>query len=220
MGSLVLVDSIIANTPQGIVTTLFAENSTSFLLQNVGFFNTQTAVSDSATNKVLLGGGSQVVVDSWGFGRVTNTTGAGGQSFFANGINIPVMGRNESLLGDAYDYLKPNFFTRRRPGYSDVVASKVMNVKTLGAVGDGVTDDTNALNSILEGAANTSSVVFFPYGIYLVTDTLRVPVGSRIVGQVWPQIMGAGDKVSYSYMIIISVWLVGGYSRLLETFCC
>ncbi|KAK1466638.1 hypothetical protein CCUS01_07248 [Colletotrichum cuscutae] len=71
-----------------------------------------------------------------------------------------------------------------------------MNVKILGVKGDGKTDDTSALNSILQGAANTSSVVFFPYGVYLVTDTLRVPVGSRIIGQVWPQIMGIGDKFS------------------------
>lgn len=70
-----------------------------------------------------------------------------------------------------------------------------MNVKALGAKGDGVTDDTKVLNSILEGAANTSSVVFIPYGIYLVTDTIRVPIGSRIIGQVWSQIMGTGSKV-------------------------
>ncbi|KAJ3952539.1 hypothetical protein N0V92_011011 [Colletotrichum tropicale] len=194
VGSLVLVDSIIANTPQGIVTTLFAENSTSFLLQNVGFFNTRAAITDDATGNILLAGGGEVVVESWGFGRITNATTGAGQTSFANGENIPVMKRSEGLLGDTYDGLKPNLFTRRRPSYLDVPANKVMNVKDLGAKGDGTTDDTSALNSILEGAANTSSVVFFPYGIYLVTDTIRVPVGCRIIGQVWPQIMAAGDK--------------------------
>lgn len=74
-------------------------------------------------------------------------------------------------------------------------------MKDYGAKGDGVTDDTKALNAILEGAANTSSVVFFPYGIYVVTDTLRVPVGSRIIGQVWPQFMGTGDNVSIAFTI-------------------
>ncbi|RYP21256.1 hypothetical protein DL767_009308 [Monosporascus sp. MG133] len=194
VGSLVLVDSIIANTPRGIVTTLFAENSTSFLLQNVGFFNTGTAITDDSTGKTILAGGDKVTVDNWGFGRVTDATTASGQTSFANGVRIPVMKRNAALVGDAYDGQAPNFFTRRRPGYLDIAANKVMNVKALGAVGDGVTDDTNVLNSILEGAANTSSVVFFPYGIYLVTDTLRAPVGSRIIGQAWSQIMGTGDK--------------------------
>jgi hypothetical protein len=198
LGSLVLVDTIIANTPRGIVTTLYSENSTSFYLQNVGFFNTETAVTDDSTGNALLAGGDQVVVDSWGFGRVTDDTPDTGTTFFANGEYLPVMDRNTALLGDAYDHLAPNFFTRRRPGYLDVAVSKVMNVKALGAMGDGVSDDTNVLNSILEGAANTSSVVFFPYGVYLVTDTLRVPLGSRIIGQVWPQIMGTGDKVSHT----------------------
>ncbi|KAI3538503.1 hypothetical protein CSPX01_09431 [Colletotrichum filicis] len=196
VGSLILVDSIIANTPKGIVTTLYAENSTSFLLQNVGFFNTITAITDNETGNILLNGGNSVVVDSWGFGRITNATTGAGQTSFVNGEHIAVMERNEGLLGDAYDNLKPNLFTRRRPKYQDVLSSKVMNVKALGAKGDGKTDDTSALNSILQGAANTSSVVFFPYGVYLVTDTLRVPVGSRIIGQVWPQIMGTGDKFS------------------------
>ncbi|NAW01272.1 glycosyl hydrolase family 28-related protein, partial [Salmonella sp. hn-h4] len=89
-----------------------------------------------------------------------------------------------------YDKMKPSLFTRRRPKYYDVPANKVMNVRALGAKGDGKTDDTAVLNSILSGAANTSSVVYFPFGVYIVKDTLRVPMGSRIIGQVWSQIMG------------------------------
>jgi hypothetical protein len=52
--------------------------------------------------------------------------------------------------------------------------------------------DTAVLNSILAVAANTSSIVYFPYGVYMVTDTLRIPIGSRIIGQAWSQIMGKG----------------------------
>lgn len=180
------------------MTTLYADNSTSLLLQNVGFFNTKTAVTDNATGNTLLAGGDKVIVDSWGFGRVTNATTTGGQTFFANGVHIPAMNRSGVLVGDAYPSQQPNLFTRRLPKYLDVAANKVMNVKTLGAVGDGKTDDTNVLNSMLEGAANTSSLVFFPYGIYIVTGTLRVTVGSRIIGQTWAQIMGTGDNVSTS----------------------
>lgn len=64
----------------------------------------------------------------------------------------------------------------------------------LGARSDGRTDDTAVLNGVLEGAANTSSVVYFPYGVCLVTATLRVPTGSRIIGQAWPQILAAGPQ--------------------------
>jgi len=64
VGSLIVADSIIANTPNGIVTTLLSENSTSFLLQNVGFFNVATAIRDTKTDRVLVAGGNQVVLAS------------------------------------------------------------------------------------------------------------------------------------------------------------
>lgn len=192
VGSLILVDTIIANTPKGIVSSLVGENSTSFLLQNVGFFNVQQAVIDLTKNKVLIAGGNQVVLESWGFGQVNNATS--GTGFFVNGDEIPAMNRSKALLGSQYDQLQPNLFSRRRPKYYNEPQSNVMNVKALGAKGDGVTDDTVVLNSILSGAANTSSVVYFPYGVYVVTDTLRVPIGSRIIGQAWSQIMGKGTK--------------------------
>lgn len=193
VGSLMLIDSIIANTPNGIVTSLHAENSTSFLLQNVGFFNVKTAITDSSKKTTLLKGGNEVYVDSWGFGRITDKDGKG---TFANGKAIPAMNRTQELTGSAYDKMKPNLFTRRRPKYYNVPASKVMNVRKLGAAGDGKTDDTAVLNSILSGAANTSSIVYFPFGVYLVKDTIRVPMGSRIIGQAWSQIMGTGSVFS------------------------
>ncbi|KAJ4181537.1 hypothetical protein NW767_014124 [Fusarium falciforme] len=174
VGSLILVDTIIANTPKGIVSSLVDENSTSFLLQNVGFFNVQQAVIDSTKHKV---------------NNATSGTG-----FFVNGDEIPAMNRSKALPGSQYDQLQPSLFSRRRPKYYNEPQSNVMNVKALGAKGDGVTDDTIVLNSILSGAANTSSVVYFPYGVYVVTDTLRVPIGSRIIGQAWSQIMGKGTK--------------------------
>ena len=194
MGSLVLIDSIISNTPTAIVTSLFAENSTSFLLQNVVFFNVQRGVIDSfQNNRVLLPGADVLLTKSWGFGMINNASS--GMTTFVNGQNIPTMNRKRALINNwLYEHMDPYFFTRRRPTYYDVPTSKIMDVKALGAKGDGVTDDTAALNSILEGAANTSSIAYFPFGIYLIKDTLRVPVGSRIIGQAWSQIMATGPN--------------------------
>jgi polygalacturonase len=59
----------------------------------------------------------------------------------------------------------------------------IIDVKAIGAKGNGVTDDTPVLNAILQNAANISSIVYFPFGIYIIKDTLKVPVGSRIIGQ-------------------------------------
>jgi len=52
-------------------------------------------------------------------------------------------------------------------------ASDVLNVRELGAKGDGVTDDTKALQSIFEKVDN-GQVIFFPAGKYLISDTLKL----------------------------------------------
>ncbi|KAL6229037.1 pectate lyase superfamily protein-domain-containing protein [Aspergillus navahoensis] len=153
----------------GIITSLHAENSTSLLLHNVGFFNVETAVVDSVKNQVLLAGGNEVLKDSWGLALTEKMTGT-------------------------QAYVKPNWFTRRRPQYEDLSTNDIVNVKLFGVKGDGSSDDTVMLNWVLSYAANLSSVVYFPYSVYVIKDTLDVPVGSRIMGQAWPQIMATGSK--------------------------
>ncbi|KAJ6007783.1 hypothetical protein N7540_011759 [Penicillium herquei] len=190
VGSLILTDAIIANTPNGIITSFHAENSTSLLLQNVGFFNVETAVIDSIEDKILLAGGDEVLKDSWGFGKISDASGVGS---FVNGEDIPAILRPSQLLGNQ-SYVKPNLFTRRRPQYESLEADQIVNVKNFGAKGDGSTDDTAILNYVFSYAANLSSVVYFPYGLYMIHDTLRVPVGPRIIGQAWSQIMATGEK--------------------------
>lgn len=186
---MVLVDTLIQNTPIGVRTTLYQENSTSFLIQNTAFKNVSTAVIEDTLGKTLLAGGSVVNVDSWGFGRITDEQG----SRFVNGDNIPVMNRTASLVGKN-GYNKPNFFTRSRPSYMDLGGAQLWDVKGLGAKGDGVTDDTAVLNFAFAAVANMSGIVWVPYGVYKVTDTLKIPTGSRIIGQAWAQIMGSGPR--------------------------
>ncbi|KAH7329285.1 LysM domain protein [Stachybotrys elegans] len=200
VGSLILVDSLIANTPVGITTSPITKDSTSFLAQNVGFFNVRTAIQsqDAAGKnvKTVVQGGNEIILKSWGFGKVSDTasTGSASKETFVGGSNVPAPERSTSLLGDAYDGMEKSYFTRRRPKYYDIPESRIMDVKALGAKGDGRTDDTAVLNGILEGAANTSSIVYFPYGSYIVRDTLRVPSGSRIIGQAWPSLVARGPN--------------------------
>jgi hypothetical protein len=56
----------------------------------------------------------------------------------------------------------------------------VVNVKDFGAVGDGVTDDTAAIQAALNGALG--SQVFIPKGIYKITSQLNAPDRCCIYG--------------------------------------
>jgi len=83
------------------------------------------------------------------------------------------------------------------PTYADVALSSFINVKTVAAhpvAGDGVTDDTAAIQAILNDAAAAGKLVFFPHGIYILTDTVVVPTGSRLVGEAWTQLSASGAK--------------------------
>lgn len=48
----------------------------------------------------------------------------------------------------------------------------VLDVKTFGAIGDGIVDDTTAINNAISSAASTDRDVYFPAGIYKITSTV------------------------------------------------
>jgi sugar lactone lactonase YvrE len=68
------------------------------------------------------------------------------------------------------------------PAASDIArpphARTWVNVKTLGVTGDGETDDTAALQ---EAIANHETL-YFPMGVYRVTDTLKLKPGTALIG--------------------------------------
>ena len=64
----------------------------------------------------------------------------------------------------------------------------VFNVKSYGAVGDGVADDTAAVQAAIDAANSTAGalagggIVFFPLGSYLISASLRVYGGITLTG--------------------------------------
>jgi glucan 1,3-beta-glucosidase len=88
------------------------------------------------------------------------------------------------------------YHTVSPPTYADYAASQVVNVKNVEkhhVAGDGATDDTASLQAIIDEAAG-EKVVYFPHGIYLLSDTLTIPPGSRLVGETWTQISATGSR--------------------------
>lgn len=57
-----------------------------------------------------------------------------------------------------------------------ITANQKINVKNYGAKGDGITDDTAAINSAISAAVGTPyAVVVFPGGVYKITQDLALP---------------------------------------------
>lgn len=58
----------------------------------------------------------------------------------------------------------------------------VINVKLRGAKGDGVTDDTSAIQGAMNEAAKAGGIVSIPSGKFLVKGSLNVPAGVQVRG--------------------------------------
>ena len=86
------------------------------------------------------------------------------------------------------------FVTVVPPTYQDFTTAQVVNVKEHSVAGDGTRDDTAAIQAVITSAAANNKLVFFPYGTYLITNTIKVPKGSRLVGEAWSQLMASGSK--------------------------
>ena len=54
----------------------------------------------------------------------------------------------------------------------------VLNVKDFGAEGDGVTDDTAAIQAVLDAHPNGQRIIYLPNGTYLVSRTITWPAGT------------------------------------------
>lgn len=85
------------------------------------------------------------------------------------------------------------------PNYANNHVTDFVNVKDPSqnggqtVKGDGSTDDSAALNKVLQFAATNNKIAYFPFGDYRVESTLLVPVGSQLVGEAWATISGGGD---------------------------
>lgn len=102
----------------------------------------------------------------------------------------PTTPRSSNLLNNGkYVAIPP-------PTYQEYALDQFINVKSVPGYpvyGDGVHDDTANINAILSNYANCK-IVFFPQGTYIVTNTVFVPTGSRIVGEVWSAISATGGN--------------------------
>ncbi|CAG7926346.1 unnamed protein product [Penicillium olsonii] len=188
LGSMVLLDSTAVNT--GPVVRFHdssqdtGNQNSQFLIQNLKH-DTPNAIAVNSDGKVVLAATPHV--DTWVWGTVVPEKYETGASWETK--------RPASLLVD------DKYFIKAQPTYQDYTKEDIVNVKLVSAHkvnGDGQTDDTESLNAILAENADSCKVTYIPYGVYRVSDTLFVPVGTRIVGEAWSVISGYGEKFKNS----------------------
>jgi glucan 1,3-beta-glucosidase len=66
-----------------------------------------------------------------------------------------------------------------------------VSVKAEGVKGDGVTDDSTAIQAVFDKYWGCK-IIYFDAGSYYVTKTIKIPTGSVVVGEIWSTIIGGG----------------------------
>ncbi|EEH47201.2 uncharacterized protein PADG_03299 [Paracoccidioides brasiliensis Pb18] len=190
-GSIMVLDSIFRNTDTALLTFPAkqerAKGTTGITLDNVAFDKVRNAVADNQ-GKVYLAG-SVGSINTWALGPVYFDSS---QRDFTLGMSFDTS-RESTLLADRLSALpKAPFFERPRPQYEGVPVSDFVHMKDY-AKGDGVTDDTEAFQRVLR-EHSTDRIIFVDAGSYILTDTIIIPVGARIVGEGWSQLVASGPN--------------------------
>ncbi|KAK4945368.1 hypothetical protein LTR66_014403, partial [Elasticomyces elasticus] len=183
VGSVLMLDSKLVNTPIGVKTAFTPDSipttGGTLILDNVDFSGSTTAVQ-SADGATILAGGS--VVKSWGQGR--EYQGANGHRIQGD---LTAPNKPASLLDS-----NGKIFERSKPQYESYPSSSFVSVKTAGAVGDGVADDTAAIQKAMDNI-QAGQILYFDHGAYVITSTVKVPKNIMITGEMWPLIMASGS---------------------------
>ncbi|KAF7325959.1 hypothetical protein MKEN_00446800 [Mycena kentingensis (nom. inval.)] len=185
VGGEAIIDANVVNTPVFVQTSVASNGQLNgaIVLNNVKLDNVPTAVGVAGGAVVLAGTTGTTTIESWGQGNVY--TGSSGTGKFVQD-NIAKATKAPSFLDSS-----GKIFGRGRPQYESYALSQIVSVKAEGAKGDGTSDDTAALQAVFDKYAGCK-IIFFPAGTYIVTSTLDIPVGSRIVGEAWSTLAGKG----------------------------
>jgi glucan 1,3-beta-glucosidase len=176
-GSLTVLDSTAHRVRRVIATGESGSGEGSLVIDNLSATSVGSIVQNYHDNRIILPGTeSSVTVDTWAQGNVY--LGLDDGRYMQRTLSTPF--KPPGMLDQG-----GRLFTRTRPVYQDSKAGDIVNVKDRGARGDGHSDDTAILNSILLENAKAERITYFPHGYYVITDTIYVPPNSRIIGEVW-----------------------------------
>ncbi|KAK0642444.1 Glucan 1 [Lasiodiplodia hormozganensis] len=184
VGSVTILDSSFTNTPVGILSAHDFSSSPatagSLVLENIQLTKVPTMVKGPST-VALAGTSSTTTINAWAQGHAYTPSGP---TNIMNAIGSTT--RPSSLLSGT------KYYERSKPHYGDVTLSRTLSARTMGARGDGRTDDTAALQSAITYAVKYNALLVVDAGTYKISRTLYFPPGLRVVGEAYPVIMAAG----------------------------
>jgi hypothetical protein len=84
-----------------------------------------------------------------------------------------------------------------------MIQGEFLNVLDFGAVGDGVTDDTAAMNAAAVAAGSQKKAIFVPSGVYKMTAAWVVPVKVYVLGESPAQQSGFDPANNWDFGAVI-----------------
>lgn len=217
VGSVAMQDSVFINSRVGVYTTWTQDSvpvaAGALVLDNVDMRGTQIAVNGSE-NRVIIPGNTYInhYLQGEAFTSYFNTS-----YFVIDGVNKTCLepgatGMRIQQLTDGPDrpdvltrgspenpYGAKYYATRYKPQYEGEDVSNFISVKDRGCAGDGVTDDTACIQSVID-SATFEQIIYFDHGAYVIRDTIKVPPNRRMTGEIWPMIMIDGTSPTFSDM--------------------
>ncbi|KAJ0168006.1 Glucan 1,3-beta-glucosidase [Colletotrichum tanaceti] len=200
--SVTLIDSQFVNVRTAIHTSrdpgvTVPPTAGTLVLENVAFSNVGAALMGPKNNTIIQGSRKSILNQGFAMGHVY--TPAGPTDYTGSEASyFPVY---PALLASSSSPISANgtrYYERSRPHYEGVSASCFISARSFGAKGDGVTDDTAALNNLFNYVTadpSASLIAFVDAGTYYVSDTVFIPPGARIVGEALASIiMGGGPR--------------------------
>nr|POE99422.1 glucan 1,3-beta-glucosidase [Quercus suber] len=187
VGTMTIIDSSFNNVQLAVANGKTSGSSppqaNNLILENLSLNNCPIVVKKGDGSTALAGTTGRSTVTAWGQGNAY-TISTGPKAFAGS---IPGAKRPSSLLTGT------NFYSRSKPQYQNQAATNIVSARASGAKGDGTTDDTKALQSAINSAASAGKVLYVDHGDYVVTSTLVIPPGSKIVGESYSVILSSGS---------------------------
>ncbi|KAJ4864051.1 pectate lyase superfamily protein domain-containing protein [Trichoderma breve] len=181
VGSVILIDSEATSTDKVVVSQHTKNADGSLIIENLKINRVGHVVADTQGASLLSGSTRSTTVKSYIQGTVYKDQTTGKYLESSGSLSRP-----QALVDSSGAY-----WTKSRPQYEQYSSGCFSSVRDFGATGDGKTDATKAINAALKANANRR-ITYFPAGNYRVSGTIHVPVGSRIVGEVWSTISAYG----------------------------